>query len=472
MSFSSLSGHGQAHTLLKDEGCDKLNRLINMTKQQERRYRGFLYCLLFIAVIALTCAIYYMYWDKIPSTIKIRAGVEQELDFKVPVSGKIYKVKEEAAQVSSVAETVRTKKDEQVAESMPGVVESIHVDFAHKVKVRANEIDTYQMDLKLFGILPYKNVDVQVIQDKMLIPSGIPIGIYVKTDGVLVVGIGEFENKDGDQVSPAKYILQKGDYILKINGVEIENKKHFIKLVEESDGEDMVLTIKRKEEVTDIMIKADRNQNNEWKLGIWIRDNAQGIGTMTYEDTDHTFGALGHGINDVDTSLLMNLEEGTLYKTEIVGITRGANGAPGELTGYIEYDSDNVIGEITENTKEGIFGICDEELVETSCYEPIPIALKQEIALGPAQIICSVTGEPEFYDVEIVEVNLEHGNINRGIVIQVVDEKLLTLTGGIIQGMSGSPIIQNGKLAGAVTHVLVQDSTRGYGIFIEEMLTH
>ena len=155
----------------------------------------------------------------------------------------------------------------------------------------------------------------------------------------------------------------------------------------------------------DVMIKADQNQNNEWKLGIWIRDNAQGIGTMTYEGTDHTFGALGHGINDVDTSLLMNLEEGTLYKTEIVGITRGANGAPGELTGYIEYDSDNVIGEITENTKEGIFGICDEELVETSCYEPIPIALKQEIALGPAQIICSVTGEPEFYDVEIVEVN-------------------------------------------------------------------
>ena len=128
MSFSSLSGHGQAHTLLKDEGCDKLNRLINMTKQQERRYRGFLYCLLFIAVIALTCAIYYMYWDKIPSTIKIRAGVEQELDFKVPVSGEIYKVKEEAAQVSSVAETVRTKEDEQAAESMSGAVESIHVD--------------------------------------------------------------------------------------------------------------------------------------------------------------------------------------------------------------------------------------------------------------------------------------------------------------------------------------------------------
>ena len=349
---------------------------------------------------------------------------------------------------------------------------SIHVDFAHTVKFRANEIDAYQMELKLFGVLPYKQVDVEVIQDKLLIPSGMPIGIYVKTDGVLVVGIGEFESSGGDNVSPAKYVLQKGDYILKCNGEAVENKKQFISMVEDSAGEDMVLTIRRNNEVTDVMINADKNRMEEWKLGIWIRDNAQGIGTMTYEGADSTFGALGHGINDVDTSILMNLEEGTLYKTEIVGITRGANGAPGELTGYIEYDSENVIGEITENTAAGIFGICDEELMENSVYDPIPIALKQEISLGPAQIICSVSGEPEFYDVEIVEVNLDQENVNRGIVIRVVDEKLLTLTGGIIQGMSGSPIIQNGKLAGAVTHVLVNDSTKGYGIFIEEMLTH
>lgn len=445
----------------------KLSDLIYMTREQEKKYRGFLYLILLAGITALILTIYFAYWDKIPSTIKIRAGVEQELDFRVPISGEIYRIQEEAAQVSSVTELADTgilEEDESTG--------SIHVDFAHTVKVRANEIDTYQMDLKLFGVLPYKNVDVQVIQDKLLIPSGIPIGIYVKTNGVLVVGIGEFENSDGDTVSPAKYVLQKGDYILKINREEVENKKQLIRLVEESEGEDMVLTIKRNDEITDVMIEPDKNKGSEWKLGIWIRDNAQGIGTMTYEGTDHTFGALGHGINDVDTSILMNLEEGMLYKTEIVGITRGTNGSPGELTGYIEYDSENVIGEITENTSEGIFGICDETRMEDSAYEPIPIALKQEISLGPAQIICSVSGEPEFYDVEIVEVNLEHENVNRGIVIRVVDEKLLTLTGGIIQGMSGSPIIQNGKLVGAVTHVLVNDSTRGYGIFIEEMLTH
>ena len=448
-----------------------MSNLIYMSKRQERKYRSFLWLLLVAGIAALFFTIYVSYWDRIPSQIKIRAGVEQEFDFRVPVSGEIYRMSQEAAPVAAVSD-VDEVNEKAVGMTRDERAQSLHVDFAHTVKLKANEIDTYQMDLKLFGVLPYKNVDIEVIQDKMLIPSGLPIGIYVKTDGVLVVGIGEFESSEGDTISPARSVLQKGDYILKSNGEAVENKKQFIGMVEASEGEDMVLTIRRNNETTDVMIKAGKNKMEEWKLGIWIRDNAQGIGTMTYEGTDNTFGALGHGINDVDTSILMNLEEGTLYRTEIVGITRGANGAPGELTGYIEYDSDNVIGEITENTAEGIFGICDETLLTNSVYEPIPIALKQEIELGPAQIICSVSGEPEFYDVEIVEVNLEHENVNRGIVIRVVDEKLLMLTGGIIQGMSGSPIIQNGKLAGAVTHVLVNDSAKGYGIFIEEMLTH
>lgn len=446
-----------------------MNRSVDMTRQQERIYRSFLYLVLTAAVAALIVTVYLTYWDKIPSTIKIRAGVEQELDFRVPVSGKIYRVREEdSAPVSSVKGA--EDKGRKAVESLPGSVESIPVNFAHTVKVRANEIDTYQMDLKLFGVIPYKNVDVEVIQDKMLIPSGIPIGIYVKTSGVLVVGIGEFENSEGKKISPAKYALQKGDYILKVNGEVMENKKHFVQTVEESEGQDLVLTIKRNGEVTDVMVTPGANQNQEWKLGIWIRDNAQGIGTMTYEDTDNSFGALGHGINDVDTSLLMNLEEGTLYRTEIVGITRGSNGNPGELTGYIEYENENIIGEITENTAEGIFGVCKEEIVQQTSFAPIPIALKQEVVIGPAQIICSVTGEPQYYDIVIEELHLEEGNINRGLVIKITDEELLALTGGIIQGMSGSPIIQNGKLVGAVTHVLVQDSASGYGIFIENML--
>lgn len=415
-----------------------------------KRYRGFLYIMLACGLLALLAAVYIDYWRRMPSTINIRAGIEQELDFRVPVSGKIY-------------------QDEAV-ESISTGVESLHVDFSKGVTVKAGQIDHYKMDLKLFGILPYKSVDVQVIQDKTLIPSGIPIGIYVKTNGVLVVGIGEFENEKGETISPAKYILQTGDYILDVNGEKVENKKHFVQMIADSGGEEMIMTLRRGEEITEVRIKPEGNPGGEWKLGIWIRDNAQGIGTLTYVDADDTFGALGHGINDVDTSTLMQLDEGALYKTEIIGITRGQDGSPGELTGYIEYENENVIGEITENTAEGIFGVCKDEIVQQTSFAPVPIALKQEVVTGPAQIICSVTGEPKYYDIQVEELHLEEGNVNRGLVIKITDEELLSLTGGIIQGMSGSPIIQNGKLVGAVTHVLVQNAASGYGIFIENML--
>ncbi len=421
-----------------------------MTDFKLKNYRRFLYILLVSGLIALAAAVYIDYWGKVPSTIMIRAGVEQELDFRVPASGEIY-------QQESV-ESVSTK------------VESLHVNFTKGVTLKANQIDNYRMDLKLFGILPYKNVDIQVIQDKTLIPSGIPIGIYVKTQGVLVVGVGEFKNHTGETISPAKYILQPGDYILDVNGEKIENKKQFVKMIENSDGNELIMTLLRSDETTEVKIQPQSNQNGEWKLGIWVRDNAQGIGTLTYVDADDTFGALGHGINDVDTSTLMLLGEGTLYKTEIIGITRGENGAPGELTGYIEYNNDNIIGEITQNTAEGIFGICNDEVIRQTANEPMPIALKQEVETGPAEIICSVTGEPKIYSIEIKELHLENDNVNRGMVLKITDEELLSLTGGIIQGMSGSPIIQNGKLVGAVTHVLVNDATSGYGIFIENML--
>lgn len=421
-----------------------------MTDYRLKRYRIFLYLFLTAGVIALMTAVYMDYWKKVPSTIKIRAGVEQELNFRVPASGEIYQ--------------------KEAVESLSTNVESIHVNFARGVTFKANQIDRYKMNLKLFGILPYKSVDIQVIQDKMLIPSGMPIGIYVKTEGVLVVGIGEFKDGNGETVSPARYILQPGDYILDVNGEKVENKKQFVSMIEHSDGAELIMTLRRNQEITNVKIEPESNQAGEWKLGIWIRDNAQGIGTLTYIDSDGTFGALGHGINDVDTSTLMQLSEGSLYRTEIVGITRGKDGTPGELTGYIEYDNENVIGEITENTAEGIFGFCKEEVLKQTAYEPIQIALKQEVQTGPAQIICSVTGEPKFYDIEIEELHLEDDNVNRGLVLKITDEELLTLTGGIIQGMSGSPIIQNGKLVGAVTHVLVQDATSGYGIFIENML--
>lgn len=419
-------------------------------------YKKFLYTMLVLGTMAVLSSFYYFMWLSVPSTIMIKAGVEQELDFKVPAAGELHK---EALEVSGPVAAGTESNDK------------IYIDLGRKVTVKANQVEQYKLQLKLFGVIPLKEIDVEVIQDLQLRPAGIPIGIYVKTEGVLVVGIGEFEGENGEKFTPGKYVFQAGDYILEINDEEINEKKELIDKVSHCEGQEMVFRIKRGDALIDVKTKPEMNQNGEYKLGIWVRDNAQGVGTMTYIDEHGCFGALGHGINDIDTSTLMTLSKGTLYHTEIIGITRGSNGSPGELTGFIEYDDKNIMGEITANTSRGIFGICTPE-TEASAEEYYPLGLKQEIRKGPAQIICSLGDDTQTYDIEIMDINLENDNINRGIVLKITDPDLLMATGGIVQGMSGSPIIQNGKLIGAVTHVLVQDPARGYGIFIENMLMH
>ena len=243
-----------------------------------------------------------------------------------------------------------------------------------------------------------------------------------------------------------------------------------MEMISHSEGQEMVFKLQRGEGEIEVKGKPEQNKNGEYKMGIWVRDNAQGVGTMTYIDEQGNFGALGHGINDMDTSTLMSLEKGTLYHTEIIGITRGSIGSPGELTGFIEYDDNNIMGEIRANTLRGIFGVCTQETQQQAVCDYMQLGLKQEIKKGPAKILCSLGDTIQSYDIEITDINLENDNINRGIVLEITDPKLLAATGGIVQGMSGSPIIQDEKLIGAVTHVLVQNPTRGYGIFIEEML--
>lgn len=414
-------------------------------------YRFFLFLALSMAIAMLFFIFYIGYWNKIPSKLSIKAGVDQTLDLKVPVSGKIYPAK--------------AYKEEAIAAE-----ECLSINLTGKVIMKANEVQDYKAKLRLFGVIPYKDVDIQVIKDIRLTPAGIPVGIYVKTKGALVVGVGNFQTDLGRIAEPAKYKLRDGDYILEVNGIPVSGKKQLTELIEKSDGKEMTLKVLREGGVIEVLVTPQINKNGEYRLGIWIRDNAQGIGTLTYVDDSGRFGALGHGINDIDTSILMNLSAGAMYQTNIIGITKGKQGLPGELTGYIAYDENHKLGDIIENTGAGIFGVCGEETEESFISEQIPIALKQDIQVGDAQIISSVTGEPAYYSVEITEVRMDSDNVNRGIVLKVTDKKLLEMTGGIVQGMSGSPIIQNGKLIGAITHVFVNDPERGYGIFIENML--
>lgn len=420
-----------------------------LVKKRKRRYKTLIWSVFSVAAAALLGGWLFYTWEKIPASIRIKAGSEQELSLNVPVMGEIYSPYREKEEV-------------------------IPVNLSRPVTVMANRMQEYTMDVKLFGVIPFKTVNVQVIPDKMLVPAGVPIGIYVKTDGILVIAQGDFEGMDHTRKEPAKHLLQAGDYILKADEQEVASKADFTKKISESGGRDMVLTIRREEEIFDIKVHPEQNVNGEYKLGIWIRDNAQGVGTMTYLDEDASFGALGHGINDTDTALLMEVKGGSLYKTEIIAIKKGQGGTPGELTGVIDYNLSNKIGTIDTNSVEGIFGTVDLKGVDTVSREAMPIGLKQDVEPGKAQILCCVDGEkiPKSYDVNIKAVHLDHDNINRGIELEVTDAALLEQTGGIVQGMSGSPILQNGKIVGAVTHVLVNDPTRGYGIFIENMLEH
>ncbi|MGN0401158.1 MAG: SpoIVB peptidase [Acetatifactor sp.] len=450
-----MLNNGKNNEKIKKRAGENAVVILQNWKSRVRRRKIFRACFisaLTIAVFAMSGLFYYHVDSNIPSIINIRAGQEQSFFLGVPAKAEIISV------------------SDQGGSNIPKG--AVQIDLSRTVTMKMEAETGCRMQVKLFGILPIKQVGIRAIDDEELVPVGMPIGIYVETDGILVIGAGEFQGVGGITYSPGKNIVKSGDYIRKINGEEINKKEELITAVEKSGGKAVILTLERDGEIMDVSIKPQRDKSGKYKIGVWVRDNAQGVGTMTYIDSGGEFGALGHGINDVDTSTLMHMNGGTLYETSIIDIKKGTRGNPGEMTGMIVYSDDRILGNITENSSRGIFGNCNTRALAMEMQDPVPIGLKQEIKLGPAQILCTIEEEPAYYDVEITDIHLSHDNINRGIELKVTDKKLLELTGGIVQGMSGSPILQNGKFIGAVTHVLVQDSTRGYGIFIENMLEH
>lgn len=438
---------------VKRQAEEEVVVILQHWRQKVRRlrlYRACLCAVLILACLGLMGYSYYLVDSSIPSVIHVRVESEESLELRIPARGEIVNV------------------SRQGNSNIPNG--AVTIDLSRPLTLKTGNTDDLQMQVKLFGILPFKQVGIRVIEDRELIPVGVPIGIYVKTEGVLVVGTGEFASQGAGKVSPAKNILKSGDYVIKLNGTEVTGKDDLIMRIENCGGEEQLLTIRRDAETYDVKIKPEKDRTGKYKIGVWVRDNAQGVGTMTYIDDNGNFGALGHGINDVDTSTLMEMNDGTLYQTEIISIRKGAAGQPGEMTGMIVYSDDRILGDITSNSTRGIFGKCNQKALALGTEDALPIGLKQEIEKGPAQILCTVDGTTRYYDIEITELHLDHDNVNRGIELRVTDPELLSVTGGIVQGMSGAPIIQKEKFVGAVTHVLVQDSTRGYGIFIENML--
>lgn len=327
------------------------------------------------------------------------------------------------------------------------------------------------VELKLFGLIPLKKIRVDVIPDLEVVPCGMTVGVKIYTEGVMVLGTGAVNGGDGKTYEPSKGVLQSGDLILKINGNEIVSKEELIAYIEKSDERPVNVVIKRDQEVIESSIQPVKSiEDKQYKIGVWVRDSTQGIGTMTYYNPETMkFGALGHGILDVDTKQLMSIREGKITESEITSVKKGKRGTPGELTGAIM--DQGVIGSIEMNSPYGIYGKVDEEQVHSLPNTPMPIGLQHEIHEGPAVIRSNVSGKKvEEYEIYIQSVNRFSNDDSKGMVLRITDARLLNRTNGIVQGMSGSPIIQDGKLIGAVTHVFVQEPAKGYGIFIENML--
>lgn len=322
--------------------------------------------------------------------------------------------------------------------------------------------------LMLGNIIPIKEVDIKYTEDTMVIPGGTPFGIKLFTSGVMVVKSDPIKIEN-ETFSPAKDAgIEIGDMILKANDIPINSNEDLVEVVRSCKGESIDLLIKRDEEEISTTLKpVNTDGNSDYKIGIWVRDSSAGIGTITfYEPKSQGFAGLGHGICDVDTGNIMPLSEGEIVNAKIDSVTAAQKGKPGTLNGH--HDGSASQGYVISNKETGIYGFLYEAPTNQTA---VPIAYKQEVQIGAAQIITTLDdNQTEYYDVEIESINYDDHSMTKNLVIKITDERLLNKTNGIVQGMSGSPIIQNNKLVGAITHVFVNEPEKGYGIFAENML--
>nr|WP_242853246.1 SpoIVB peptidase [Pseudobacteroides cellulosolvens] len=327
--------------------------------------------------------------------------------------------------------------------------------------------------MNLFGLIPVKTMEINVVPSREVIACGNTIGVKIRTKGLLVIGVSDVEDLSGNKNFPAKQTgIKPGDLILQANGNDLVSINDFIEQIDNSGGQNINLSIKHGDEVLNKYIKPVKSSDdNKYHLGLWVRDSTAGIGTLTFYDPGtKSFGALGHGITDLDTGKIMPVKDGEILESTILSVKKGKQGAPGELKG-IFMEQRKRLGAISKNSEFGIYGSLDDNAASRIEGKLYPIALKSQLREGPAKILSNIDGsDVREYDVQIQKVSRQKLDSAKGMVIKVTDPELLSLSGGIVQGMSGSPIIQDGRIVGAVTHVLVNDPTRGYGIFIEKMM--
>lgn len=328
-----------------------------------------------------------------------------------------------------------------------------------------SKVGNNKVELKLFNSIAVKDINVSVIPTTTVIPVGKAIGMKLYTKGVLVVGMSEIENEERIKEKPYENSgIEEGDSIIAINNEEINTTDELIQQVNNSNGESLKIKYVKDDKILETSIVPVKTKE-DYKIGLWVRDAAAGIGTLTfYEPSTNMFMSLGHGIIDIDTEEIVDISRGELVTANILSIIKGEKNKPGEIKGSITKGV--AIGDIYKNTKMGVYGnVKNRQYIDTT-YNEMEVAERSEIKTGKATILCQLdSGAPQEYQIEIERIYSNNNMDNKSMLIKITDEELLNKTGGIIQGMSGAPIMQNGKFIGAVTNVLVKDPTKGYAIF-------
>ncbi|MDD4493384.1 MAG: SpoIVB peptidase [Eubacteriales bacterium] len=351
--------------------------------------------------------------------------------------------------------------------------ESRFLDFSGQVSFKSKQDGSVKLNMKVLGFMPFRTMTVDIVENQMLVPCGNTVGVKLKLKGVLVVGISDVNLSEDKVATPARDAgLKSGDLILQINDKDVRTISSLIDHIENSEGEVLKVLYTRGEKTYETTVTPQKAYDDkQYHIGMWVRDNTAGIGTLTFYDPNtKTFAALGHGITDVDTGILMPSNSGEILESSIIEVKKGEKGVPGELKG-IFVESRNPLGKVEFNCEQGIYGKLSEGIVSSLPSKSYNIGVRAQVRQGQASILANISGKRiEEYNIEIVKINNQNTNGSKGMVISITDERLLSSTGGIVQGMSGSPILQDGRIIGAVTHVLVNDPTRGYGIFIESMI--
>lgn len=409
----------------------------------------------FICLLAFSTP--FQCFASFPQELRIFSGQDKALQLSMPVYGQV------------------TVKNPNIIKINGSSQPSFHLNLNEPIRLHTADFGQTEMQVKLFGKIPLKKVKVKVLPDLKIIPGGQTIGVKLKSAGVLVVGHHLVTVDANKKTSPGEEAkIQMGDLIVSMNGTKINDVSEVSEIVTKAgeNGQSLEVEIMRNNELMKLQIKPVYDINDKaYRLGLYIRDSAAGVGTLTFYAPDQKiYGALGHIITDMDTQTPITVGGGEIVHSNVTSIAKSQNGEPGEKHAQFFKES-KVLGNIEKNTPFGIFGKMSSLPDHGLAKEPIPVAFSEEVKEGPAQIYTVVNGQKvEKFDIEITHVMHQDFPATKGLVIKITDPKLLEKTGGIVQGMSGSPIIQNGKIIGAVTHVFVNDPTSGYGCFIEWML--